>query len=74
MHPARAAAARNIKNVAAGSIINEVLKPLLNKINRMPFTSKESDDYYRSINQSELISSSAVNGRWAEHRSQDLQT
>ena len=43
MRPARAAVVRNIKNVAAGSIY-------YNKINLLPFTSKDSDDYYKNIN------------------------
>jgi hypothetical protein len=44
MHPARAAAARNIKNVAAGSTWQ-------NKIDFLPFTSKDLDDYYKCINE-----------------------
>ena len=44
MRPARAAVVRNLKNVVAGSIYQ-------NKINLLPFTSKDSDDYYKSINQ-----------------------
>ena len=44
MRPARVAAARNIKNVAAGSLCQ-------NKIKLLPFTSKDSDDYYKCINQ-----------------------
>jgi hypothetical protein len=46
MRPARAEVVRNLKNVAAASTY-------LNKINLVPFTSKESDDYYKSINQSD---------------------
>ena len=46
MRPARAAVVRNLKNVAAGSIY-------LNKNDLVPFTSKESDDYYKDINQSD---------------------
>jgi hypothetical protein len=51
MRPVRAAVVRNIKNVAADSIY-------LNKINLMPFTSKDSDDYSKNINQSDPISCS----------------
>ncbi len=46
MRPARAAVVKNSKNVAANNIY-------LNKIDLVPFTSKESDDYYKSINQSD---------------------
>jgi hypothetical protein len=53
MRPARAAVVRNIKNVAADS-------SYLNKINLVPFTSKDSDDYYRSINQSDPNSCSTI--------------
>ena len=53
MRPARAAVVRNIKNVAAGSIY-------YNKINLLPFTSKDSDDYYKSINQSGPTSCSTL--------------
>jgi hypothetical protein len=49
MRPVRAAVAKNIKNAAAGSIHD-------NKINSMPFTSKDLDDYSKSINATDLIS------------------
>jgi hypothetical protein len=51
MRPVRAAAARNIKNAAAGSIYHH-------KMYSVPFTSKDSDDYSKSIIQSDPISCS----------------
>ena len=53
MRLAPAAAARNIKNVAADNIY-------LDKFNLVPFTSKESDDYYKNINQSDPKSCSTL--------------
>ena len=44
MRPARAAVAKNIKNVAG-------LKVSQNKINFRPFTINDTDDYYKNINQ-----------------------
>jgi hypothetical protein len=53
MRPARAAVARNIKNVAADSVHDD-------KINPVPFTKKDLDDYSRSIAPSDPIGCSTT--------------
>ena len=40
--------------------LDGVLNPLLNKIDLVPFTSKESNDYYKNINQSDPNSCSTI--------------